>query len=230
MADGPYAHERTIPQAEAPVSTSGPEERPAWPRFRSWSEMSRWRRYLVAAMGALVLIIGGVGAGVEIHQTGRVWPTVRYVLLSLPVAAALFLVIGFYKTRRVGPTLLSLAGLAALLAAIWWAVPAGRGLVLSVGEMVTALGAGVLVFTPAVYGRIPAALGAAAGLLGLLHGISWAFPVLPEPARIFVDAGVEGVLWLGLPGFVLHAAERVGLLTLPWDDPRDADATQASKG
>lgn len=212
------------------MSTSGPEERPDWPRFRSWSEMSTWRRYLVVAMVALVLIIGGVGAGVEILRTGRVWPTVRYVLLSLPVAAALFLVIGFHKTRRVGPTLLSLAGLAALLAAIWWGVPAGRGLVLSVGEMVTALTAGVLVFSPAVYGRIPTALGAAGGLLGLLYGITWAAPALPEPARIFVDAGIAGVLWVGLPGFVLHAAERVGLLTLPWDDPRDADATQASTG
>ena len=212
------------------MSASSSPKRPDWPRFRKWSEMSTWRRYLVVGLGALVVLIGGVGAGVEILETGRVWPTVRYVLLSLPVAAALFLVIGFYKTRRVGPTLLSMAGLAALLAAIWWAVPTGRGLVLSVGEMVTALTAGVLVFIPAVYGRIPKALGAAGGLLGVLYGITWAAPALPEPARVFVDAGIEGVLWVGLPGFALYAAERLGLLTLPWDDPRDADATQASTG
>lgn len=57
----------------------------------------------------------------------------------------------------------------------------------------------------------------AGGLLGLLYGITWAAPALPEPGRIFVAAGIDGVLWLGL-------------LTLPRDEPGDADATQASVG
>lgn len=212
------------------MSTSISGERPDWPRFRRWSEMSTWRRYLLVGLGAFVLLLVGFLGGMEIAWTGRVWPSVRYLLLSLPVGAALFLVIGFYKTRRVGPTLLSMAGLVALLAAIWWAVPAGRELVLAVGEMVTALAAGVLVFTLAVYGRIPAALGAAGGLLGLLYGVSWVFPVLPAPAQTFVDAGIEGVLWVGLPGFLLYAAERAGLLTLPWGDSGDADTPRAPAG
>lgn len=209
------------------MTASGSGGRPDWPRFYRWDEMSRWRRRVVVASGVLGVVLIGFLLGVEIHETGRVWPAVRYVLLSLPLLGALFLIIGFYKVRRVGATLLSVASLAALLAGIWWAVPAERDLVLTVGELVTGLGAGGLVFVLAVRGRIAAALGSEAGLLGLLYGVSWVFPALSGPARTFVDAGIEGVLWVGTSGFVLYAAEQTGLLTLPREG-EDADANQAS--
>lgn len=191
--------------------------------------MSRWRRYVLVGAGALVLLLGGFLAGVEVHRTGRVWPSVRSILFSLPILGAFFFVVGFYKLRRVGPTLLSAAGLAALLAGIWWAVPAERELALTAGRMATELAAGGLVFVLAVYGRIPTALGAAGGLLGVLYGIGWTFPALPGPVRALLDAGIEGVLWLGTLGFVLHVAERAGLLTLPREG-EDADTNQASAG
>lgn len=211
------------------MTASGSDGRPDWPRLYRWDEMSRWRRYAAVASGVLGVVLIGFLLGVEIHETGRVWPAVRYVLLSLPLLGVLFLVIGFYKVRRGGAALLSVAGLAALLAGIWWAVPAERDLVLTVGELVTGLGAGALVFVPAVRGRIATALGTLAGLLGLLYGISWAFPTLSGPARTFVDAGIEGVLWVGTSGFVLYAAERAGLLTLPREG-EDADTNRASAG
>lgn len=212
------------------MSPSDSDERPDWPRFQRWSEMPTWKRYLLVGLAAFVLLLVGFGTGMEIARTGRVWPSVRPLLLSLPLLGAFALAVGFYKVRRVGATLLSAAGLVALLAAIWWAVPAERGLVLTVGGSVTQLSAGGLVFVLAVYGRVPAALGSAGGLLGLLYGVPWAVPTLPAPAQTFVDAGIEGVLWLGTAGFVLHGAERAGLLTLPWRDEGDTDAPRAPAG
>lgn len=96
--------------------------------------MEPWRKYLLVGAGVFVVLTWGFLQTVQILETGSVWPALRETLLFLSVAAAVGLVILFYKVRRLGPTLLSTAGVAALLAGIWWGIPAERDFVANSAE------------------------------------------------------------------------------------------------
>lgn len=83
--------------------------------------------------------------------------------------------VGFYKVRRVGETLLSATAFVAVLAGIWWAVPAERGLATSSAEVATALAACGLVFVPAESLVASGIEGVAWGTVG-----GWSY-TLPSP-------------------------------------------------
>lgn len=211
------------------MTTSDGNERPDWPRFRRWSETEGWTRYLLLGMGVFALLTWVSVQTVQVLETGRLWPAIRETLLLLAVFGVFLFVIGFYKIRRIGATLLSVAVLVALLTVIWWGIPSERDFVQQATESFAELTAGGLVMVLALYGRIAAALASAVGVAGLLLGLRWGVPTEPGLLQTGVDAGMEGLVWGTVGGLALYVADRAGLVTFPWDED-DAEAGEATVG
>jgi len=197
------------------VTDAGSEETPESAVARWWKGLTTRRRYAVVLGGLLLLALGAVQV-VEVVGTGRVWPSVRESLLFVAVVGAAAPVLVFAKKRRIGPALLSAAGLAAVLAAAWWGVPSERALVSSAAENVTGFAALGVAMVPALHRRLRVTLLAAAGVLAMAFGTVWVSGGEPAVLEALAGAARSGAILGGVAGAVLYVSEDLGLVAFPW--------------